>query len=249
MIFFYLALFGLIGTSILAFFSNIAGWLTKSGALTIVVLGTAIFTLSPKMTFYLALFFASSYGIQALKKQLHTELASDKNGPRDAWQVLANCGPLLLFLLIELWTKDPRFYDRDRWWENDAFQAANVREEAAWVAQGLDDLLFRHGYVREGNCYRAEAPNEDTIVLFCHFGVECVLLGHLLGISPMPLWHGFCAAPTSVTTVTTEERRQGIASFRVNAFGDTAHLYAAGREPSFSARFCETYSNEAQRHD
>lgn len=109
MIFFYLALFGLIGTSILAFFSNIAGWLTKSGALTMVVLGTAIFTLSPEMTFYLALFFASSYGIQALKKQLHTELASDKNGPRDAWQVLANCGPLLLFLLIELWTKDPRF--------------------------------------------------------------------------------------------------------------------------------------------
>lgn len=147
------------------------------------------------------------------------------------------------------WTKDPRFYDRDRWWENDAFQAANVREEAAWVAQGLDDLLLRHGYVREGNCYRAEAPNEDTIVLFCHFGIECVLLGHLLGISPMPLWHGFCAAPTSVTTVTTEERRQGIASFRVNAFGDTAHLYAAGREPSFSARFCETHSNEAQRHD
>ena len=100
MIFFYLALFGLIGTSILAFFSNIAGWLTKSGALTMVVLGTAIFTLSPEMTFYLALFFVSSYGIQALKKQLHTELASDKNGPRDAWQDLANCGPLLLFLLI-----------------------------------------------------------------------------------------------------------------------------------------------------
>ena len=147
------------------------------------------------------------------------------------------------------WTQDPRFYDRDRWWENDAFQAANVREEAAWVAQGLDDLLSRHGYVREGDYYRAEAPNEDTIVLFCHFGIECVLLGHLLGISPMPLWHGFCAAPTSVTTVTTEERRQGIASFRVNAFGDTAHLYAAGREPSFSGRFCETYSNEAQRHD
>ena len=147
------------------------------------------------------------------------------------------------------WTKDPRFYDRDRWWENDAFQAANVREEAAWVAQGLDDLLFRHGYVREGDCYRAEAPNKDTIVLFCHFGIECVLLGHLLGISPMPLWHGFCAAPTSVTTVSTEERRQGIASFRVNAFGDTAHLYAAGREPSFSARFCETYGNENQRHD
>lgn len=117
------------------------------------------------------------------------------------------------------------------------------------MAQGLDTLLARHGYVREEGYYRAESPNEDTVVLFCHFGVECVLLSHLLGISPMPLWHGFCAAPASVTTLTTEERRKGIASFRMGSFGDTSHLYAAGRTPSFSARFCETYSNPSQRHD
>lgn len=147
------------------------------------------------------------------------------------------------------WTRDKRFYDRDRWWENEVFRAVSIKDEAQWVARGLDDLLARHGYVREGDYYRAETPNEDTIVLFCHFGLECVLLSHLLGISPMPLWHGTCAAPASVTTVTTEERRKGIASFRMNAFGDTSHLYAAGREPSFSARFCETYGNEAQRHD
>lgn len=147
------------------------------------------------------------------------------------------------------WTRDRRFYDRDHWWESDVFRAASVREEAQWVAQGLDTLLARHGYVREEGYYRAESPNEDTVVLFCHFGVECVLLSHLLGISPMPLWHGFCAAPASVTTLTTEERRKGIASFRMGSFGDTSHLYAAGRTPSFSARFCETYSNPSQRHD
>lgn len=147
------------------------------------------------------------------------------------------------------WTAEPKFYDKDNWWDVPAFQNAKVHEEAQWVWRGLDELLARHGYVREGNYYRAEAPNEDTIVFFCHFGLECVLLSHLLGISPMPLWHGMCAAPTSVTTLITEERREGIASFRMNAFGDTAHLYAAGREPSFSARFCETYANADQRHD
>lgn len=88
----------------------------------------------------------------------------------------------------------------------------------------------------------------NTIVLFCHFGVECVILGYLLGISPMVLWHGFCAAPTSVTTITTEERREGIASFRVNSFGDISHLYVAGEEPAFAARFCETFDSK-ERHD
>lgn len=147
------------------------------------------------------------------------------------------------------WTVRPEAYDKDRWTELAEFQAANVGEAAKWVWAGLDRLTARHGYVREGNCYRAEHPNDDTIVLFCHFGLECVLLAHLLGISPMPLWHGMCAAPTSVTTLITEERREGIAAFRMSAFGDISHLYAAGQEPSFSARFCEMYANEHERHD
>ena len=159
-------------------------------------------------------------------------------GPDVAWDWLPG-----------VWTKDERFYDPDRWHEPEEMERASVREHAQQVFRGLDDLLERHGYVRDGRIYRAVRPNEDTIVLFCHFGLECVLLSHLLGISPMPLWHGFCAAPTSVTTVRTEERREGIASFRVSAFGDTSHLYVADREPSVSARFCEMFVNEDQRHD
>ena len=76
-----------------------------------------------------------------------------------------------------------------------------------------------------------------------------MLLSHLLGISPMQLWHVFCALPTSVTTVITEERRKGTAYFRVNGFGDISHLYANGEEASFAARFCECYDNENERRD
>ena len=111
------------------------------------------------------------------------------------------------------------------------------------MAEGLDALLAEHGYVRSGNLYRAERPNEDTVVLVCHFGLECVLLSHLLGVSPMVLWHGTAAAPTSVTTLVTEERREGIAAFRMTAFGDISHLYAGDEPPSFMARFCEIYGN------
>lgn len=64
----------------------------------------------------------------------------------------------------------------------------------------------------------------------------------------MVLWHGTVAAPTAVTTLYTEERRRGKAAFRMAAFGDISHLYEAGEEPSFAARFCEIYENE-DRHD
>lgn len=106
-------------------------------------------------------------------------------------------------------------------------KACNVISEANKVFEGIDRILEKNGYVREGNLYRAVNPNRDTIVLFCHFGVECVILSHLLGISPVVLWHGCCALPTSVTTLVTEERRKGIACFRMLAFGDISHLYAA----------------------
>ena len=148
-----------------------------------------------------------------------------------------------------VWTKTPEFYDKDKWYDVPCFAVANMKEEYERVTRGLDELLLKHGYKREGGYYRAIAPNEDTIVLVCHFGLECVLLSHLMGVSPMTLWHGTCAAPTSVTTINTEERRHGIAYFRMASFGDTSHLYVNGEEPSFAARFCETYDNEKQRHD
>lgn len=147
------------------------------------------------------------------------------------------------------WTKVEEYYDRNLWHITPVMQAGHVQEEALKVYAGLDEILKEHGYVREGGLYHAVRPNNDTIVLFCHFGVECVMLGHLLGISPMLLWHGFCAAPSSVTTLITEERRKGIACFRMSSFGDISHLYAAGEEPSFAARFCETYDNMEERHD
>ena len=147
------------------------------------------------------------------------------------------------------WTAEPKFYDKDRWFDVPVFRDAGAEAEYRWVCSGLDELLAEHGYRRQGNCYLAENPNEDTIVLFCHFGLECVLLSHLIGVSPMVLWHGSCAAPTSVTTVNTEERREGIASWRIASFGDISHLYVAGKEPSFSARFRECHYRDDQRKD
>lgn len=147
------------------------------------------------------------------------------------------------------WTAEQAFYDKDAWADVPVMQQFGVGAEALRVYEGLDSLLADHGYVRSGMVYRAERPNDAVLCFFCHFGVECVMLSHLIGCSPMVLWHGLCAAPASITVVSTEERREGIAAFRINAFGDTGHLLAAGREPSFSARFCEQYVNADERHD
>ena len=146
------------------------------------------------------------------------------------------------------WTKDERFYHKKDWLNTDIMQTGNVKEKYFSVCENLDRLIAEYGYVHEGNIYRVEKENRDTIVFFCHFGVECVLLSHMLGISPMALWHGFVALPSSVTTLITEEREQGIAYFRCNGFGDISHLYANDEPPSFAARFCETYSNMEERH-
>ncbi|MBR4201057.1 MAG: histidine phosphatase family protein [Oscillospiraceae bacterium] len=165
-------------------------------------------------------------------------LHPDTGDTRVPWDWLPAC-----------WTAEPAFYDKDKWAETEIMRQYGVGAEAQRVYNGLDALLAKHGYQREGMIYRPVRPNNDVIALFCHFGVECVMLGHLIGASPMVLWHGLCAAPTAVTVVSTEERRSGTAAFRINTFGDTGHLFAAGKEPSFSARFCETFENAAERHD
>lgn len=151
--------------------------------------------------------------------------------------------------LPEDWTAQEAYFSRDRWMETEIMRQGKVGDAYGLIVQNFDAVLAEHGYVRDGDMYRAQRPNRDTLAFFCHFGLECVLLSHLMNISPMILWHHTCAAPSSVTTVCTEERRQGKAIFRVSAFGDTSHLYAAGEEPSFSARFCETYDSEGERRD
>ena len=150
--------------------------------------------------------------------------------------------------LPEIWMQREYFFREDRWQEAPEFQAQGVKEEYDRVVAAFDALLAEHGYVRDGRLYRTKAPNRETLAFFCHFGVACVLMSRLMNVSPMIPWQHICLAPTSVTSLYTEERREGIVQFRANAIGDTSHLYAGGEEPAFAARFCETYDSE-ERHD
>lgn len=155
--------------------------------------------------------------------------------------------PIAWDVLPADWAQDPVYYDRERWSTGPLYRDSGIRAAFDAVGDGLDALLKMHGYVRDGHLYRAERPNRENLILFCHFGVECVLLAHLLGLSPVPLWHFAVALPSSVTILSTEERQAGTAVFRMSRFGDLSHLEAAGEPASFYARYPELYT-EADEH-
>lgn len=144
------------------------------------------------------------------------------------------------------WTKEEKYFSKDEWCQSELMQSGNVEEQYGWVTSQWDELLAKHGYVHEGNHFKVVKENHDRIVLFCHYGVSCVLLGHLLGISPVMFWQSFVMTPSSITTVVTEEREQGMAIFRLMGYGDTGHLFAGGEEPSFAARWCECFSDDTR---
>ena len=146
----------------------------------------------------------------------------------------------------EDWSDRDHFYSYENWASDPIMREAHVKEEYDRVCEGLDELLAKHGYRHEGRLFKVAQGNHDTLCLFCHFGVEMVMISHLLHLSPMPLWHGFVASPTGVTVIHSEERQKGIASFRIQTFGDLSHLYQNNEEPSFAARFCECFEDETK---
>ena len=143
----------------------------------------------------------------------------------------------------EVWTEEPLLYDKDRCFEAPMFRGTNGQSEFEYVTGSLDKLLEEYGYHRHHNYYHADddAKRDDTIVCFCHLGVTCVFLAHLLGISPMVLLHGLFIPPSSVTIVQTEERVPGCACWRAQSIGDTTHLYIGEEPVSIMASFVNPF--------
>ena len=158
---------------------------------------------------------------------------SDK--PRSCWDILPNYVNSLTDI-----------YHPTNWKNVEFVKNSTVPTSYDYVVENLDKMLSSHGYVRDKYNYIAKKSNHDTIVLVCHFGITSVLLSHLLNCSPYSIWQHMCTLPTSVTTLYTEEREKGIAEFRLTCLGDTSHLTQYGEPDSFSARFCECFSDDTR---
>lgn len=143
----------------------------------------------------------------------------------------------------------------------------DILENYPKVIGGIDELLASYGYVRQDRYYRninaqkrylkstVSSDNhvqnngkyqgdnkEPTLVFFCHLGVIDVILSHLLNIPFEALTHGFFLPTTSVTVVSTEERWDNEASFRVQVMGDCLHLQRAGHPISPAGSFADIFN-------
>ncbi len=146
----------------------------------------------------------------------------------------------------DYWTKIDDYYSYDTWLNVDVMKQGDVKRHFDEVCNGVDKLLANHGYVKSGRIYDVKNPNKDKILIFCHFGVESVILSRIFSVSPMIMWHNFVALPTGITRLATQEREKGKAIFTCLQYGDLGHLYAGGEEPSFQARWCELFTDDTR---
>ena len=123
-----------------------------------------------------------------------------------------------------------------------------MRGKYEYVIDSFDKFLADYGYKRDGDIYEVSEGNSTHVALFRHISITSVLLSRPSNVYPFVTLQSLATAPTSVTEVVTEERQKGIATFRTLRIGDIHHLTSAGVEPSFSARFCERFENEDERH-
>ena len=145
-------------------------------------------------------------------------------------------------VLPRIWTEFPDVMDFRTWYRSPVFDGGNVQEIWQQTVDGVDELLLRYGYRKDGPVWKCDKNKNFTIALFCHFGISMAVLGYLTDISPMVLWHRTLCCPSSVTEIVTEERIRGEVAFRVTKLGDLSHLESAGEKRSTAGLFPECWT-------
>ena len=128
------------------------------------------------------------------------------------------------------------------WLDDPAFDEGTTRQIWKETQEGVDALMARYGYTKDGPVWRCADNRDITIGLFCHFGISMAVLGYLTDIPPLILWQRTICLPSSVTEVVTEERIKGEVSFRITKLGDLTHLEAAGEKRSTAGQFPECFT-------
>ncbi len=142
----------------------------------------------------------------------------------------------------QAWYDHKRLLDRDDWLDDPLVSGGTVSQIWEETKSGMDALLAKHGYIRQGGIYLCENNTDEIIVIFCHFGIGMAILAHLINVSPLPLWQGFLCVTSAVTTVVTQERKKGEVEFRCVGLGDASHLIAGSEAASLAGLYPECYN-------
>ena len=151
-------------------------------------------------------------------------------------------------MLPSYYADHPELFDRYAWRESEIAECSDMLRVYDHVAQSFITLLAGYGYEKKGDVFKVTEGSSKTLAFFCHFGITSVFLSVLWNVSPFIPLQFLAMAPTSVTELASEEREKGTAIFRTLRIGDISHLSLSGLKPSFSARFCERFENEDERH-
>lgn len=91
-------------------------------------------------------------------------------------------------------------YPEGEEWRNlSEFQNDHFVEDYDIHCKALDTFLSEHGYIRKGQLYQAENPNDKNIVIVCHGGVISALVSYLENV---PVFQYMCHMGVDLTAVT-----------------------------------------------
>lgn len=127
----------------------------------------------------------------------------------------------------------------NEYFQSNIIKGTNVKINIEKIYNGFDKLLAKHGYIRNKNCYVVKKPNDDTIVIFCHFCLMSILMSRLFNVPYLTIALNTFIPPTGLTTFISEEREKGYANFRMINYGNVNHLIDDGIPISQSGRFIE----------
>ena len=122
------------------------------------------------------------------------------------------------------WTDVPEYFDRSAFAGVDAIKNSDLVPRFRAACAGLDAVLAENGLKRENGVYVKTDNCDKTLAFFCHFGITCVMIAYLLGVSPIITLQGLSAEPTAIATLCTDDRFGDKVNFRLHGFGDISHL-------------------------
>lgn len=141
-----------------------------------------------------------------------------------------------------IWSVLPDMESAGKWNDSPALQGFDLQEVWKETTDGMDRLMERYGFRKDGPVWKCTENTDITIALFCHFGIAMAVAGYLMDLSPELLWHRTLMLPSSVTELVTEERILGEAAFRMIRMGDLTHLEANGEVASTAGLYPMVYN-------
>ncbi|MBQ8508635.1 MAG: histidine phosphatase family protein [Clostridia bacterium] len=99
-----------------------------------------------------------------------------------------------------------------------------VRAGIKRIGDSSDEFMARHGYVREGDFYRIEKPNDERVAVFCHEGFGCTWMAHLLSVPTQQFWTTHYLTHSAVSVFQFENDPAGFTYPKMLAFSDISHI-------------------------